>query len=110
MRSAGMTARLKVKKPVEKSGGFGSSSPHFEDYLGGKSIAAELRKDSGSVRDVNGEHFSSYRAEYYVYWQHRIEVNWRVMDMETGLEYSVSNVFPDKRKNLRRLVCDRVNL
>lgn len=105
-----MTSRLKVQVLVEKKGGFGTSAPHFEDYREGRPIAAELRKESGSVSDIHGERFSDYRAEYYVYWQHKIKTGWRVTDLETGLVYSVNNVFPDKRQNLLRLVCERVNL
>lgn len=110
MRSARMTSRLKVQKPVEKSGGFGTSSPHFEDYMSGKPVAAELRRESGNGVNVNGERFSDYRAEYYIYWQHKICNGWRVTDIDTELTYTVTNVFPDRRLNLRRLVCERVNL
>lgn len=105
-----MTSRLKVQKLTERSDGFSTSTVHFEDYRDGRPIAAELRKESGSAVNVNGEHFSDYRAEYYIYWQHDVRTGWRVTDMETGLTYEVTNVFPDRRLNLRRIVCERVNL
>lgn len=104
-----MTARLRVQEPVKREDGFGTAVTDYRDYRDGRPIPAERRKLYGSsVLEVR-EDFADYRAEYYVYWNHRIGVHWRVTDVETGILYEVKTEFPDRANNLRRLCCERVN-
>lgn len=109
MRTATMKQRLLVYAPDKSPSGFGDTDGGFKPYNDGRWIFAERRKTSGSYRNAVSERFSDYRAEYYVYYHHRIGEDWEVVDMETGIRYIVTNVFPDSAQNLRRLVCERKN-
>ena len=104
-----MKQRLQVWKPEQFVDGFGNTTPAFVPYQSGHSIAAERKKESGSFRSVLNEQYSDYRAEYYIYYQHRVLEGWKVRDCETGVDYIVTNVFTDRAANLRRLVCEKIN-
>lgn len=109
MRTASMKQRLQVWQPVNEKDGYGDTLSTFVPYNGSRPIPAERRKESGSFRSVVNEQYSDYRAEYYVYYQHRISDGWKIKDCETGIEYIVANHFPDRSQNIRRLVCERIN-
>lgn len=104
-----MTTRLAVYMPKQTDNVYSTGITTYVPYLEGRAIAAERRKFYGtSIMEVK-EDFADYRAEFYVYWQHKIEEHWRVVDKETGIKYEVKTVFPDRRNNLRKLYCERVN-
>ena len=86
--------RLRIKKPVSGSDGFGEETPIYKNV---GIVHAERVKISGARKDEVGEHFPDYRAEFNIRVAHQIDENWRVEQLG-GHEYTVTNVIPNPER------------
>lgn len=101
-----MKYKLRILKPVIEENGFGESKTEFAATV---TVWAERVKLTGSRADEVGEHFPDYRCEFNIRANHAIRENWRVTDLSTGYDYTVTNIIPNIDRGFKTLVCDRIN-
>lgn len=100
-----LTEFVELQEPfVEKDDRFGSD---VISYPTGKIVHAEVVWKSGKISEEVSELFPDRRIEVLIYAAHRVEEKWHLV--YSGVVYSVSAVEHNRRRGLKRLICDRVN-
>lgn len=100
-----MNTKLRLLRPVVSLDRFGSESVSFEEV---KTVRAERRKLSGTLRNELGEMFPEYTAEFNIRYGHTVEEKWRVEEY-AGHLYTVCAIIPDRVLGMQTLRCERVN-
>lgn len=100
-----MTYRIRILRPEVQESSFGGKKTEFV-YL--KTIHAERVKATGQRRDEVGEHFPDHSVQWNVRMAQPVEENWRVEEAG-GYLYTVLAIIPNKRRDFKTLVCERVN-
>lgn len=106
MRAGRLKPILELYTLTETGDGFGSRR---QQWTATRILYAERTRHTGSERIEHGELFTDYRAEYKVRIQTPVKENQRVKDLTTGTMYGVQAVFPERDKDMKRLMCERVN-
>lgn len=99
-----LTEFVLLQKPSVTTDAFGSD---IVSYSAGKLVHAELNWKAGHISQEASELFPDGRVEVIIYDAHEVAEKWHVV--YAGVTYSVGAIEHNRRKGLRRLICDRVN-
>ena len=99
-----LTEYVELRKPVVETDAFGSEKISFPK---GRLVHAEVNWKSGHLSQEASELFPDGRVEIIIYSAHPVEEKWRVVYQ--GITYTVGAIEFNRRKGLKRLICDRVN-
>ncbi len=106
MRASGLrNERVVLLRPTRATDKFGAESIVYEATL---TVHAERVKMSGTLRGEVGERFPSYAVEYNVRYPIEVEEHWRLLAVG-GYLYEVASVVPNRDRQMKTLVCERVN-
>lgn len=99
-----LTEFVVLQEPTVTTDAFGAE---VISYTGGDPIHAEVNWKSGHISQEASELFPDGRVEIIIYSAHQVEEKWRVVYQ--GATYTVGAIEFNRRKGLKRLICDRVN-
>ena len=99
-----LTEYVELRKPVVSTDSFGAEQI---SYPAGATIHAEVNWKSGHLSQEASELFPDGRVEIIIYAAHEVEAKWRVIYQ--GVTYTVGAIEFNRRRGLKRLVCDKVN-
>ncbi len=106
MRAGGLrNERIILQKPVRTTDKFGAEKVTWEVV---RTVRAERVKMSGRISEEVGERFPGYSVEFNIRYPIRAEEHWRVLHMGGNL-YEITNVIPNRDRQMKTLVCERVN-
>lgn len=71
-------------------------------------VNAERVKLSGRFVTEAGDVFPDYHVEYIIHYPIEIEEGWHVRE-KGGHEYVVTSIIPNRRRNMKTLICERFN-
>ncbi|MCH3980503.1 MAG: head-tail adaptor protein [Prevotella sp.] len=105
MRSESLDKIVDIIKPTVETNEYGE-----EKTVYGKAdtVYASRVKISGRRAEVIGEHFPQYSAAYDVWINTDVEENWRLQE-HGGMLYTITNIIPNEDRDLKTLICERVN-
>lgn len=107
MRASGLRGELyTLSHAVVKTDKFGSKTTTWEVV---NKVHAERVKMSGNMNLENGERFADYTAEFNIRYPVRVEEHWRLQSTLGGNLYEITNIVPNRDRQLKTLQCDRVN-
>lgn len=99
-----LTEFVVLQEPTVVTDAFGAE---VISYTGGAPIHAEVNWKSGRLSQEASELFPDGRVEIVIYAAHTVAEKWRVVYQ--GVTYIVGAIEFNRRKGLKRLICDRVN-
>lgn len=106
MRAGGLrNERIILMKPTKVTDKFGAEKV---TWMPVRTVRAERAKMSGRMSEEVGERFPGYSVEYNVRYPIPVEEHWRALD-SAGALYEISNVIPNRDRQMKTLVCERVN-
>lgn len=105
MKAGPLKYRLSLLKPVVVANGYGEE---VVTYVETRTVHAGRTKMSGSWGVTVGEKFPDYNTEWDIREEHEVEENWRVKEL-AGYLYTVKNIIPNPDRQMKTLVCERVN-
>ena len=106
MRAGGLrNERIILMKPVKVTDKFGAEKVTWETV---RTVCAERAKMSGRMSEEMGERFPGYSVEFNIRYPVPAEEHWRVQH-QGGVLYEISNVIPNRDRQMKTLVCERVN-
>ena len=105
MRTGNMDEKLVLMRPVRTRNDFGEQQVTWEQV---RTVWAERVKARGWRSEEVGEHFPDHSAEFNIRFVHPAEENWRVQHVG-GMLYTITAIIPNRRADMKTLVCDRVN-
>ncbi len=107
MRAAGLRGELyTLTKSVTTTDKFGAKKQTWVEVM---KIHAERVKMSGRISEEDGERFPAYSAEYNIRYPIHVEEHWRIQAVSGGNLYEITNIIPNWDRQMKTLVCDRVN-
>lgn len=112
MKIGRMYTRLRWRKPSALVTATGAREVTF---INQGIILAERASMRATERNEAGEMYADMHAEYNVRYQHNIRRGDRLTEcdeygVENGVEMEVTAVINNRRKGLKTIICDRVNL
>lgn len=103
-----LTDRLRVFKPVQTKGNFGTGAVEYHEQP--KLIWCDRNKHTGTFHEEVGELFPGYISEFRVRIENAVPELWRVsMVGEEKIVYVVKNVIRDRKLGMATLICERIN-
>ncbi len=105
MMAGRMKYRLILLQPEKLLNDYGEDKVN---YIHVGVIHAERVKQSGRRSEEVDEHFPDYSVQFNIRDAHKVEENWRVMQIGGHL-YTVTNIIPNIDKGMQTLICERVN-
>lgn len=99
-----LTEYVELRKPVVETDAFGSDKISYPE---GRRVHAEVNWKAGHLSQEASELFPDGRVEIIIYAAHEVEEKWRVIYQ--GVTYMVGAIEFNRRRGLKRLVCDKVN-
>lgn len=100
-----MNTRVAILRPVVVVNDYGEEKTSWEHV---REVWADRVKYSGHMSNEVGEHFADYRATFNVWLNVPCGDGWRLME-RGGHIYNVVSVEDSVHKQLRTIVCERVN-
>lgn len=104
MISGRLTEYVTLYAPVAGTNKFGSEDI---SYPTGKRVHAEVVWKTGRISEEASELFPDGRIEVIIYDAHTVAEKWRLV--YAGVTYSVGAIEHNRRRGLKRLICDKVN-
>lgn len=104
MISGRLTEFVELRRPTVTTDAFGAEQISYPE---GPRIHAEVIWKSGRLSQEASELFPDGRVEIIIYSAHEVAEKWRVVYQ--GVTYTVGAIEFNRRKGLKRLVCDKVN-
>lgn len=106
MRASGLrNERIKLLRPERITDRFGAERVEYKEV---QTVHAERVKMSGTMRSEVDERFPSYVVEFNIRYPIRVEEHWRLQPMG-GYLYEITSVVPNRDRQMKTLVCERVN-
>lgn len=100
-----MEHKVTLLRPEYETDAYGSEKVR---YVPGPTVWAERVKQSGTLREEVGEHFTNYRAEFNIRDAHSVGEHWRLR-VVGGYEYHITAILPNRSRGMLTLMCERVN-
>ena len=104
MISGRLTEFVELYEPAVNKNDFGEEVVTFPK---GVRVHAEVVWRSGHISQEASELFPDGRIEVVIYSAHRVAKKWQLV--YAGVTYSVGAIEHNRRRGLKRLVCDKVN-
>lgn len=104
MKAGKLTERIKLLRPETVTDKFGEDHQSFVEY---KEVWADRNWKGGDTHTEASENFATVRQDFLIHYAHPVAEDWRV-EYE-GVLYAVSAIEPNRRRNYKRIICDRVN-
>lgn len=106
MKAGGLrNERLVLMKPVTTTDKYGSEKVTWETV---RTVRAERVKMNGRMDVEVGERFAGYSVEFNIRYPIHAEEHWRVLHIG-GVLYEITNVVPNRDRQMKTLVCEKVN-
>ncbi len=106
MRAGGLRQeRIVLLKPVRETDRFGAEKTTWETV---GTVRAERVKMTGRMSEEVGERFPGYTVEFNIRFPIHVEEHWRAQPQGGDL-YEIQSVIPNRDRQMKTLVCERVN-
>lgn len=99
-----LTEYVVLQRPTVNTDAFGAD---VISYTEGDPIHAEVNWKSGRLNQEVSELFPDGRLEVIIYSAHEVAEKWRLV--YAGVTYTVGAIEHNRRRGLKRLICDKVN-
>lgn len=107
MRSGTLNDLVELLRPSTEAGALNSKKT---TWVPARAVvhAERIRLMGKSIIEA-AENFADYSAQFRVRYFIEAKPGWRLVERETGLTYTITNVIPDRRLQMKTLLCERVN-
>lgn len=105
MKAGRLTERIRLMRPEVTLNAFGERRTSYERYA---DIWADKVWLGGDTKTEVQENFAGARQEFLIHYAHPVREDWRVI--YDGIEYRVTAIDKNQRRNLKRVRCERINL
>lgn len=105
MRTESLSLQVDIIKPDVEVNDYGEEKTVYKKTA---TVYASRVKMSGRRSEVISEHFGAYSAAYDVWISTKVEENWRLQEIG-GMLYTITNIIPTEDKDIKTLICERVN-
>ena len=106
MRAAGLrNERITLMKPERITDKFGAEKTVYQQM---QTVHAERVKMNGSMLGEVDERFPSYVTEFNIRYPIEADEHWRLQPMG-GYLYEITSIIPNRDRQMKTLVCERVN-
>ncbi len=92
-------------KPERITDKFGAEKTVYQQM---QTVHAERVKMSGSMSGEVDERFPSYVTEFNIRYPIEADEHWRLQPMG-GYLYEITSIIPNRDRQMKTLVCERVN-
>ena len=107
MRAGRMRSRIILLEPTVLTDEYGAETKGFAES---RIIRAERASISANRSDEVGEHFADFRTQFHIRFNssHNVSENWRLKELDGEL-YTVVAVIPNIVRQMKTLICEKVN-
>lgn len=106
MRAAGLrNERITLMKPERITDKFGAEKTVYQQM---QMVHAERVKMNGSMSGEVDERFPSYATEFIIRYPIEADEHWRLQPTG-GYLYEITSIIPNRDRQMKTLVCERVN-